>query len=96
MSREAEVTEPTEKLSGWNYRVIATVNQNGDVDMEVYEVYYSEDGIPNSWTEDAVTFGGETVEDVARALTNAAADALRYPPLKIVDDKLVEYEGRGA
>lgn len=96
MSNTAEVTEPkSEKLGGWNYRLIVTESEFG-VDMEVHEVYYSKDGIPDSWTTEPVEFGGESVEEVARALTNAATDILAQPPLIEKDGILVEYEGRGA
>jgi len=96
MSREADVTEPRTKLGGWNYRLIVTVNDNGDTDMEVHEVYYSENGVPDSWTIEPVEFGGESVEEVARALTQAAADVLAQPPLIEKDGILTEYEGPGA
>jgi hypothetical protein len=85
-------------MSGWNYRVIVTKTDDAfaGVDMSVHEVYYSKDGIPDSWTMEPVNFGGESVEEVARALTQAAADVLAQSPLIEKDGILVEYEGPGA
>lgn len=98
-TNNVKLTNPETK-GGWNYRVIVTESMPGlfpgMVTMAVHEVYYSKEGEPDSWTIEAVDFGGESVEEVARALTQAAADILRYPPLIESGGILVEYEGPGA
>ena len=48
-------------MSHWNYRVIRKRNKGTDeVIYQVHEVYYSENGVVEGWTEKAVEPLGET------------------------------------
>ncbi|WP_165366164.1 hypothetical protein [Brumimicrobium glaciale] len=48
------------KIKGWNHRVLAH-NDDGEVYLEIHEVYYGDNGTPVSYTENAISVGGEDV-----------------------------------
>jgi hypothetical protein len=73
----------------WNYRIIRT-EQDGETDLSIHEVYYT-DGKPTSWTcEPAVV----SAEDISGLTLNIAGmlKALTMAPLMIVEGRLVECE----
>ena len=83
----------------WNYRLIVTETpfEDDDVDtygMEVHEVYYHKNGKVSGWTQDPVSFGGNTPTEAASALSHAISDILNYPPLIEREGKLVEWEDK--
>ncbi|KHE93739.1 MAG: hypothetical protein SCABRO_00472 [Candidatus Scalindua brodae] len=52
-------------MSHWNYRVIKKYHKETDTSTyHIHEVYYSDDGIIESWTESAVEPMGETVDEL--------------------------------
>ena len=65
-------------MSNWNYRIIEYI----DGGYGVHEVYYNEDGKPDGYTECAVTFGGEGLEEVVASLQLALKDITEKEVLK--------------
>ena len=53
-------------LTHWNYRVVRTVDPDGDVEYGVYECYWAEDKMI-SRTEEPVTSTYDTLKDLRRA-----------------------------
>ncbi|MCR4290069.1 MAG: hypothetical protein NUV86_07405 [Candidatus Scalindua sp.] len=52
-------------MSHWNYRVIEKYHKETDKSTyHIHEVYYSDDGTIESWTESAVEPMGETVDEL--------------------------------
>lgn len=50
---------------GWNYRVIRRQSECEER-VAIHEVYYGNDGVPRSCTENPVAPAGETVEDLKK------------------------------
>ena len=46
----------------WNHRIMAHAH-NGEVYLEMHEVYYTND-IPSSYTMEAISIGGESVKSI--------------------------------
>ena len=63
----------------WNYRIIQT-EENGEIFLNIHEVYYDKNGIPNGYTENPVTVSGEVVEDLKWVL-NKMIECLDKPIL---------------
>ena len=63
----------------WNYRIIET-EENGEIFLNIHEVYYDKDGTPNGYTENPVTVNGEVVEDLKWVL-NKMIECLDKPIL---------------
>ncbi|NJL70698.1 MAG: hypothetical protein HC888_03315 [Candidatus Competibacteraceae bacterium] len=59
----------------WNYRIVKLA----DGGYAIHEVYYDKGGKPNSMTKDAITFGGDTPEEVSRQIEMAYNDAKKHP-----------------
>lgn len=75
---------PRQHRSGlvtWNYRVIKTKQPDGSPWYQMHEVYYSEDGIPNASTRDAVDPCGETKTDLLWTL-DRMREATEKPALE--------------
>jgi len=73
----------------WNYRVVRHPPGVGGATEEwfaLHEVFYGEDGEPIGITENPVSFGGDTPEEVAESLEMALRDARERPVL----DRLAE------
>ena len=47
----------------WNHRVMAHKEGDG-IFYQIHEVYYDENGVPESFTETGVAFGGESIDDL--------------------------------
>jgi hypothetical protein len=65
----------------WNYRVILQ-----DDYYSIHEVYYDDDGNIESWTEQPVGIGGETLEELKGDL-EYYKHALEKPVLKYDKDQ---------
>lgn len=87
----------------WNYRILVQTVSVGSLSRDIYavhEVFYDYDNsdipraqqLPNSWTTEPVTFGGDTTEEVRMALAQALDDCTKQTPLRIVGSKLEEME----
>jgi hypothetical protein len=55
----------------WNHRVLAHEN-NGDIYFQIHEVYYSNDGVPNSYSSNPIHIGGEEINHLRWTLMNAS------------------------
>ena len=51
---------------GWNHRILAH-ECKGEVYLQIHEVYYDEEGKPNSYTE-PIPVGSETVKGITWTL----------------------------
>ncbi len=52
-------------MSHWNHRIIEKYHKETNTSTyQIYEVYYKDDGIIESWTESAVEPMGETVDEL--------------------------------
>ena len=69
----------------WNYRVI----RHGDEDYRVHEVYYSDKGVPESWTIESMDVVGESPGEIEKDLVVMLDDLRRHKVLRIVNHKLV-------
>lgn len=63
----------------WNHRILAH-KHNDDVYLEIHEVYYNEDGIPDSYTANAITIGSEELKGIRWTL-NKIQECLKKPIL---------------
>lgn len=78
----------------WNYRVLrrSWLHINGDVEhtFAIHEVYYNDDGVPNSCSKDSIEPHGESMEelqkDFRRQLEAFSKPVLCYETLDIIDD----------
>lgn len=63
----------------WNYRVMAC-DYNDEVYFQIHEVYYDENGNPDSYIENPVTVGGDNLSDIHWTL-NRMKEATKKPIL---------------
>ena len=63
----------------WNHRILAH-EHNGEVYLQIHEVYYNENNIPDSYSKYGVSVGGETLKDIKWTL-NKMMDCLSKPIL---------------
>lgn len=72
---------------GWNYRIILHDNDPDPTRhwMGLHEVYYDDDGRPNSWTETAVEFVCDAEEGTAGII-----DSLNLALGTLTDPKFAE------
>lgn len=52
---------------GWNHRILAH-EIDGEIYLQIHEVHYSEKGIPNGYTENAISVGGEDLKAISWTL----------------------------
>jgi len=52
---------------GWNHRILAH-EFKGEIFLQIHEVYYNENGIPDSYTERAISVGSETIKGITWTL----------------------------
>jgi len=68
----------------WNYRVVKKTNVSTDGDsyteFGIHEVYYNDDDVPTSCTEETVEPRGETLEELERDMKRYA-ESLQKPVL---------------
>ena len=78
----------------WNYRLIKTETGGEDL-LSIHEVYYTESGEIDAWSEKPIAISGETIGDVI-VHVKAQSRALYKPMLveRVVDgaEVLVELE----
>lgn len=48
----------------WNYRVIKSIEENGEAVFAIHEVYYDQNHIPHSCTVDPIALQAESLEDL--------------------------------
>jgi len=63
----------------WNYRIVRKNDQ-----LEVYDVYYDEDGNPSSRHVKPTTLYGEDVEEISKQI-DLIKECLRKP---VIDDEI--------
>ena len=73
----------------WNNRIIKHEGSTGEVWHSVHEVFYSENGGINGFTEDPITILGETVEDVKSQLEMIMKDIEKH---EVIDASTVKFE----
>lgn len=47
----------------WNHRILAHEHKD-EIYLQIHEVYYNEEGIPNGYTEKGVSVGSEDIEGI--------------------------------
>ena len=72
----------------WNNRIIKH-EKDDTVWYSVHEVFYSENGGVNGYTEDPITILGETVEDVKSQLEMITKDIEKH---EVIDASTVKFE----
>lgn len=78
----------------WNCRVmVRTDKQTGEKIYAIHEVYYDQDGNPESCTENPVSPMGETVDELRGDLSHYQ-EALAKPVLRYEDLKPEESDGK--
>ena len=76
----------------WNYRVIKHIDaQSDETSFQIHEVYYSEIGEIEAWTETAVEPYGETIESLKWEIRRFL-EATEKPVLRIGSKTLVPDE----
>ena len=51
----------------WNYRILAHETED-DFYLQIHEVYYDENGIPDGYTEKPVNVGGDDIKEILRVI----------------------------
>lgn len=78
-------------MSGWNYRLVVTAENEDDRDIVVCEVYYDDAGNPNGYVDTAPP-AGSTVSEALRAY-ELMRNAFNHPVLRPdADGKMVEVD----
>ena len=72
----------------WNNRIVKH-EKDDEVWYSVHEVFYSEGGGINGYTEDPITILGETVEDVKSQLKMMMKDIEKH---EVIDASTVKFE----
>lgn len=67
----------------WNHRILASEHKN-EMYYQIYEVYYDDNGKPNSYTENPITIGGDNIESIKWQLDHISK-CLDKPILSIKD-----------
>jgi hypothetical protein len=75
----------------WNHRIMAHNNGDNEVYFQIHEVYYDENGSPNSYTVNPVTIGGEDLESIEWTL-NKMLESLNKPILSAGENFPNEYK----
>jgi len=77
----------------WNYRVIKSMDKNGEAFFGIHEVYYEDNNVPKSCTVEPVSLAAESLEDL-KADLNLIAKSFNKPVLEMLyfDNLLEESE----
>ena len=75
-------------MSHWNYRILAKTF-NEEVYLELYEVYYNDEGIPDGYTANPITVGSETLKGIKWVLARMK-EATKRPILWADEGKFPE------
>lgn len=73
---QSSTTEPD---MTWNYRLVQYEHDGEAVGVGVHEAFYEDDGLAHSFTTTAITFVGDTREELVDMLTQATSDIARNP-----------------
>lgn len=74
----------------WNHRVMAHEYKD-EVYFKIHEVYYDVEGVPDSYTADAISIGGESLKDMKWTL-DKMQECLSKPILYAGDKFPKEYK----
>jgi len=74
----------------WNHRILAH-NEGDEIYLEIHEVYYDENGLPNGYTSNPTTIGGEDVKSINWTL-NKVLECTKKPILYYGEKFPQEYE----
>lgn len=75
---------------GWNYRILAS-EHNDEIYFQVHEVYYDAKDMPDGYTKNAISVGGEDLDSIKSTLQKME-EALLKPILWSGDKFPQEYE----
>jgi len=68
----------------WNHRILAH-EYNGDVYLQIHEVYYNENNEPDAYTDRPVSIGGEDVKEITWTLNKMLS--CRNKPILWADER---------
>jgi hypothetical protein len=72
-------------MENWNYRVLEFTDDNGEHYYQIHEVYYDNEGHPNSYTENpAIVFSPDGIDGLISVL-DKMKDALEKPIMDKID-----------
>ncbi len=63
----------------WNHRILAH-ETNGEIYLQIHEVYYSAKGKPNGYTQNSVSVGGDDLKSIKWTL-NKMKECCKKPVL---------------
>ncbi len=66
----------------WNYRIIRSIDPDGEVSFGIHEVYYAWEKV-SGWTSEPVSPCGETAEELAEIWSRALLEAIQLPVLEM-------------
>ena len=66
-------------MSTWNHRILAS-EHNGEMSLDIHEVYYDENGKPNGYTKNPVSVSGDSLKSITWTL-NRMIEAKSKPIL---------------
>jgi hypothetical protein len=73
-------------MTKWNHRVLAHKSNEVEIYFQVHEVYYNDKGKPQYYTENAISIGGESyneiqwqISKIQECLTLPVIDADNWP-----------------
>lgn len=64
----------------WNHRILAHEDHKKEIYLVIHDVYYNEKNIPDGYSENGVTIGGETLKDIKWTLSKMK-ECLKKPIL---------------
>lgn len=67
----------------WNHRILASEHK-GEVYYQIHEVYYNDNGTPNSYTKNPITIGSDDIEGIKWQLEHIPK-CLEKPILSVKD-----------
>lgn len=74
----------------WNHRVLAHQNKD-EISLDIHEVYYNKNGVPNGYTENPISVSGDTLKSVKWVL-NRMKECTKKPILWAGDKFPQEYK----
>ena len=70
----------------WNYRVLYHKHAQPEPYHALHEVFYDDNGRPNSYTRDPIDVTAESEQELLRTLARMLGDARRRPALVVGPD----------
>ena len=52
----------------WNYRIIKSIDEDGEASFGIHEVYYDDSNKPHSCTTEPIVFAAESLDDLKKDL----------------------------